>query len=361
MLKRPVTEGIIVHQVRDLTVAWAQHIVTHHVAGAVVLGVAVLSVDVGTTTRVRLAVDHTGPETFPGRWFVKLPSQSWRARAITTLPRLLHTEVRFYQEVAADVPVPGPPVLAAQRMFGRGTTLVLADVTAGGARPGAPGERLTVAQAAMVMDQLARLHACFWNHARLDQAYRWLAGPVRRWENFLGTTLAVPLMQRGLRRAGDVISTALHTAAMDYARQRRRAMRVLAAGPRTLVHHDCHPGNLFWTPTAPGLLDWQLVRIGEGIGDVAYCLATGLDPATRRQHETLLLARYQQALAAQGITGLDAPTLLLRYRAHLAYAFEAMVVTLAVGGMMEHDSNLELIRRTAAAIEDHDAFGALRA
>jgi hypothetical protein len=59
----------------------------------------VLSADVGTITRVRVAVEHNGPETLPRRWFVKLPSRSWRARCITALPRLLQTEVRFYQEV----------------------------------------------------------------------------------------------------------------------------------------------------------------------------------------------------------------------------------------------------------------------
>jgi len=52
-------------------------------------------------------------------------------------------------------------------------------------------------------------------------------------------------------------------------------------------------------------------------------------------------------------------SLLQRYRAHLAYPFEAMLVTLAIGGMMDTESNLELIRRTAAAVEDLDAFSAL--
>ncbi len=33
---------------------------------------------------------------------------------ITALPRLLQTEMRFYQEVAPAVPVPGPRVLAAE-------------------------------------------------------------------------------------------------------------------------------------------------------------------------------------------------------------------------------------------------------
>jgi hypothetical protein len=36
-----------------------------------------------------------------------------------------------------------------------------------------------------------------------------------------------------------------------------------------------------------------------------------------------------------------------------------MVVSLAVGGMMKLENNHELIRRTAAAVDDLDAFSAL--
>jgi len=60
-----------------------------------------------------------------------------------------------------------------------------------------------------------------------------------------------------------------------------------------------------------------------------------------------------------GIAGIDVKMLLQRYRAHLIYPFEAMIVTLAIGGMMNLESNHELIRRTAAAVEDLDAFAAL--
>lgn len=51
--------------------------------------------------------------------------------------------------------------------------------------------------------------------------------------------------------------------------------------------------------------------------------------------------------------------LLNRYRAHLVYPFEAMIVTLAVGGMMQMESNLEMVGRTALAIEDHDTLALL--
>ena len=36
-----------------------------------------------------------------------------------------------------------------------------------------------------------------------------------------------------------------------------------------------------------------------------------------------------------------------------------MIVTLAVGGMMQLESNLEMIQRAAVAVEDHDTFAML--
>jgi len=353
-------QTILVSHPGDLTVSWAQQIVDKHDSNTVVAKVDVVAVDVGTTTRVCVAVEHNGPETLPTRWFVKLPSLAWRARIITALPRLLQTEVRFYNEVAEAVPLSKPVCLAAQSRFGRGSTLVLADVAEYDGVPSTASDTLTFAQAALVVEQLACSHARFWNNVHLDPKYRWLAGPVRFVEDALGTALAVPLMKRGLRQAGTHVPSALHVPAIHYARHRRTAMRFLSDAPKTLVHHDCHPGNLFWDKSRAkvGFLDWQLVRIGEGVSDVAYFLSTALSIETRRRHEAELLANYALMLSANGVD-IDKTRLMQRYRAHLVYAFEAMVVTLAVGGMMDLDCNLELIRRTAAAVDELDAFSAL--
>jgi len=350
---------ILAHRPSDLTIDWAQRVVGNNCPGVIVSNVATVSIDIGTTTRVRLAIEHDGPVTMPRRWFVKLPSLNWRARVITALPGLLHTEVRFYRETAHAIPLAVPGFLAAESKLGRGTTLVLADVTETGATTGKPGDALTPAQAMLVIEQLARFHAFFSDKVALGETYRWLAGPVRRLEDHLGTALAVPLMQRGLRLAGKLVPGAIRRWAVRYARHRRGAMRFLANAPQTLVHHDCHAGNIFWRQSQPGLLDWQLVRFGEGIADVSYFLATALQPEVRRMHETLFLTTYAQALAAHGVTGLEPSSLWQRYRAHLAYPFEAMIVSLAVGGMIEPESNHELIRRVTAAVEDLDAFAAI--
>jgi aminoglycoside/choline kinase family phosphotransferase len=352
-------QSILVRQPSDLTSVWAQRVVNKHYSHIVVSDVDIVSVDIGTTTRIRVNVEHNEPTILPSQWFVKLPSMAWQAKLITALPRLLHTEVRFYNEVARSVSVSVPHFLAAQSKFGRGATLVLTDMTELGVTLGSPGDALTFPQAALVVEQLANFHARFWNKENLEHTYRWLAGPVRRLEDFLGTAMAVPLMKRGLHQAGELVPSTLHAKAVHYARHRRQAMRFLTEAPQTLVHHDCHPGNLFWNQTQPGLLDWQLIRLGEGISDIAYFLSTALNPETRRLHEANLIAIYAQCLGNNGIAGIDVKMLLQRYRAHLIYPFEAMIVTLAIGGMMNLESNHELIRRTAAAVEDLDAFAAL--
>jgi hypothetical protein len=66
-----------------------------------------------------------------------------------------------------------------------------------------------------------------------------------------------------------------------------------------------------------------------------------------------------QCLNNNGIEYNDIENMQQRYRAHLIYPFEAMIVTLAIGGMMSLESNHELLRRTAAAVEDLDVFSAI--
>lgn len=351
--------SILVRHPRELTKDWAQRVVNKHYSHVVVSSLDIVSVEIGTTTRVRVKVDHNEPTILPSQWFVKLPSMAWQARMITALPRLLHTEVRFYNEVAPSVSVTVPRYLAAQSKLGRGATLVLTDVTEFGAVPGNPGDALTFSQAAMVVEQLANFHARFWKKEGFNHTYSWMAGPIRRLEDFLGTAMAVPLMKRGLHQAGELVPSKLHAQAIHYARHRRQAMRFLTEAPQTLVHHDCHPGNLFWHQSQPGLLDWQLVRFGEGISDIAYFLSTALKPEIRRLYEASLIAIYAQGLEDNGVAGIDVNELQQRYRAHLIYPFEAMIVTLAIGGIMNQEINHELIRRTATAVEELDAFAAI--
>src|SRR5688500_951083 len=96
----PMKQSILTRHPGDLTIEWAQRVISRSYPSVTVSEVDIGSVDTGTTTRVRLEVEHDGPQNLPRQWFVKLPSLAWRARLVTALPRLLHTEVRFYNEAA---------------------------------------------------------------------------------------------------------------------------------------------------------------------------------------------------------------------------------------------------------------------
>lgn len=344
---------------KQLTVNWAQHIIKQHSPNTIVDKVEIISVDTGTTTRIRIKTHHSGPESLPKHWFIKIPSLSWKARAITALPRLLHTETRFYNELAEHTPINKPIALSAKSHFSKGSTLVLSDLSEQGAIPGHPCDTLSIEQAQLMVEQLALLHAKFWNKTHNNSQYNWLAGPVRKLEDHLGTALAIPLMKRGLKKANNLLTNTLHEPTITYARQRRKVMHFLNQGPQTVIHHDCHPGNLFWQNNKPGLLDWQMVRIGEGISDIAYLLATSLKPEDRKKHELMLIKHYTLTLSNLGITNIITEQLHQRYRAHLIYPLEAMIITLAVGGMMELNANHTLIKRTASAVEDNNTFAAL--
>lgn len=347
---------LIVKHPQQLTKSWAQTVLAIHSPNITVSEVNLISVDIGTTSRIQLEVNHDGANDLPRRWFVKMPSLAWQARAITALPRLLATEVYFYQNIADQVPLNTPQLLMAASHFGVGSTLVLGDIAENGAQAGKTGQALSAEQAYAIIGKLAEFHSQFWNQSQQNQTYQKLAGPIRQLENILGSLFAVPLMKRGLKKAQMAVGKELHQPAIAYARQRKRIMNLLNQGPQTLIHRDCHPGNFFWKDNQPGFLDWQLVRFGEGIADVAYFLATALAPDTRRRHEKALIEHYSQSLNQRGINEVNFETLWQRYQIHLCYPLEAMLVTLAVGGMMELQSNLTMIRRAAEAVADHQVF-----
>ncbi len=352
---------ILVRRPTDLSVQWAQRIVKRFEASAKVSKVHIDSVDVGTSTRLRVKVQHNVPDIVPTRWFVKAPSLALKSRMITALPRFLHKEVSFYRSLSANVPLKLPRILAAESCFGRGSTLVMSDLSEHDYRPGRAADALTPEQASRVISHLAQLHGRYWDKQSLLKSHHWLNDFSHRVENHMGSLLAVPLMKQGLLRADRHIAASLHKPALRYSANRRLFKQVLGTGTKTLVHYDCHPGNIFWDDNEPGFLDWQLVRWGEGVGDVAYFLATALEPETRRAHEKSLLRQYANDLSKAGAEQVDEQRIFRRYQAHLVYPFEAMIVTLAIGGMMHRESNVEMIKRAAAAVEDHDSFAMLEA
>ena len=304
----------------------------------------------GTTRRTRARL-HLG-DGKKLAVFVKRPSRSPVARAFVAVPRLSRAEVRFYTELRDQVPIATPRCYGAGN-FRRGFIVVLEDLVDSGATLRESTDTLSADEAASLLESLAAMHRQWWG--RTD-SHPWLALNPRR-ELKLGALLGPSLCRLGLWRVGSAVPEGLHRPIARYARTRRAAQEAMSAGPTTLIHNDCHPGNQFVAADGlPGLVDWQLCRAGPWARDVAYLLATSLDPATRRGAEKELLALYLRQL---GPVAPDFDEAWLAYRRNVVYAVEAMLVTAAVGVMMPKSTSLILVNRAATAAADLDSFDAL--
>ena len=109
------------------------------------------------------------------------------------------------------------------------------------------------------------------------------------------------------------------------------------------------------------LLDWQMLRRGRAVRDVAYFLSENLLPTERRAIEGELLTDYHRLLVEGGVSGYTLDDCLRDYRLALLQRFRALVSTIAVMPFTPAERQMHvdvLLPRNIAAILDNDA-GAL--
>ncbi len=351
-----MAEDYAIQKLSYLDLDWANEVLSYSDELSVADSVSINQVNIGTTTRVRFQLDFADNTTC--HWFIKLPSLSWRARMITALPRLLSTEIQFYEQISGYIKIPVPTRIYSNDTFWK-SVLVLQNISSQDCMAGHPADVLSLQQAESVVRVLAELHAQFWQSEKLSTELSWLSGPVRQLEDRLGNVLAVPLMRRALKLAANDVPADIQRVAMLYAQQRSQVMSYLNSAEKTLVHHDLHPGNLFWKQNQVGLLDWQMVRSGEGVSDLAYFIATALEPEMQHQHQSYLIQCYLDLMSQHSVSLPGTRLFMKKFHAHLLYPLEAMLVTLAIGGMMDLSSNYKLIARAVNAVELNRVIGGL--
>lgn len=162
-----------------------------------------------------------------------------------------------------------------------------------------------------LLDQLAILHARYWDSPKLQASSSWMEAHTRGTihDQFSSPHVLPP------HAAGELASNQfkremverLGTDTVGLFRQVHRLQQHQATLPQTLCHGDTHIGNTYRLPDDNGgLFDWQLTSRGFAMHDVSYLIATGLSVAERRLHERDLLAYYRERLMAHGVK--DVPT-----------------------------------------------------
>lgn len=352
-------------RIAEIDGTWLTRALQEAFPGCRVEAVEVLERNAGTTERARLRLTYGdigrgGPP--PASLFVKLAPSDVRTRLFVDLMQLGSTEMRFYREVAGDIPGELPRVYYASAAGrGQGFALLLEDLGARGARFTDASQPLGVDEARLVMVRLALLHAAWWDTPRFASDLAWLKSrehnALYAVERFL-CALAVPA---GVTAFGDLIPGDLRAAVPRIIAARDTLEDAWARRPLTLIHGDAHAGNLYFLPSAVGLLDWQLVQRAQAMRDVAYFLANSLPIASRREHERALIALYLRSLAGHGVTPPAFDAAWEQYRLHAVYAWIAAAVTGAAATLQQEPIVRAAIERTSIAVLDLDALGALGA
>lgn len=236
------------------------------------------------------------------------------------------TEARFFAELAPLLDIGLPRVFFAEADEDQGV-VVMEDLRAAGAHICRVQEPMTKAQAAAFLDDLAALHAKWWNSPALADGGElgWLMRhdplPDAAWGDFARGQLVPETWAHymGLPRSLGVPAACRDREAVHAALQALR--RYDEAGPVCVIHGDAHLGNMYLRADgSPGFLDWQTTRRGHWAQDVTYFYISALDPLDRRAWEQDLIAGYLAALArhgAQGVPGIEQAWEAIR--AHVIY------------------------------------------
>ncbi len=287
----------------ELTADWLSGVLGAPVAG---LSHENLGEGVGVMAEVsRIHVEYDdeaeGPETLILKTVAPMPQN----RETATQYGFYRREVRFYQDVADKLRIRVPRCYyAGMDESSVPFAILMEEVT--GARVIDQLDGGSMADAEMVVDAIAALHARWWDSPELDQL-DWLP-PVNN-DLYKGYAAVMPQLVPVLEaKYGDRIEPegfALLAAMGDHYPD--YLDHWIESGPVTFAHYDLRLDNiLFEPPSDPGsicLLDWQLAVRHRGTFDLAYYLGQNVPPDFRRDHQEAIVRRYHDALTGRGISG----------------------------------------------------------
>ena len=335
--------------------------VLSRIMGRTVTSVAIIGGDSGTSTRARLTLTGLAGVTgqgVPESVFIKMQAETVPTRLMGELGRLGHTEVRFYDQLAAELSgVPACFGSAFDALTGR-FVLVLEDLAAGPCEFPDTLHPLDANRAGLVVECLARLHATFWGRLAArggEGPLGWVCSPSGDDTSLLTGSLLATSARRVAQRT-DIPVDKGRFIDQNY----RVVARLIDTPPHTVMHGDAHPGNVYFRDGQAGLLDWQAVRRGHPSRELAYTLITSMTIDERRTGERELLDHYRDTLAAAGGPELDRAELWQRYRQAALYAYVAPLITAGMGGMQTEAIALEGLRRGVAALDDLDTVALLQ-
>ncbi len=258
-------------------------------------------------------------------------------------------EAGFYSEIAPHLDMVVPPCAAVVRdQVNKRCVIIMADLIDEEAHFFNALEPFISDQVTETLDQLARLHA----RPELLQGQDWLPSRI----SDLAEKESIYPWSKIQNLMRDERSLGLPAATTD-AENLKLGIEALAAmlavHPSTILHGDCHPGNVYRLKSgALGFTDWQLVQKGHWSLDVAYHIAASLPVDLAEREERNLLNHYLDAVAQYGGRRIPQNYAWDLYRCAPIYGYYHWAITQRVAPPITKQA----FQRLGAAVTRHESY-----
>ncbi len=339
----------------DVTPAWLNEALAKSLPGVEVAKVEVIDRHSGTTGRAKLALAYASGARGPETVFVKLPPFSEAQRELVAVTDMGRREARFYAELAAETPVRVPRCyFAAHGDQPTDYICVLEDLEAAGCTLPKSVDQHAREHGGPLIEELARLHAHFWEDARFANELSWIAPAMRG-------AYGAKLVDLARERFAHELPPVFGELCRLYVAQHERIAALLDEGGSTLIHGDTHTGNQFLDAGRVGLYDWAVISRSPGIRDVAIFLGNSCPPEVRRAEQDGWLRAYRQGLVDGGVDAPSLDELWRRLRLGVLYGWVAATTTAAVGDRWQPiEVGMKAMRGATQACAELETLAAFR-
>ncbi|MGW1546852.1 phosphotransferase [Streptomyces sp. NPDC002346] len=350
----------------DVTPEWLTAALCRGIADARVEWAKAVPHSAGSSTRWQIQVRYNAAGEkvgLPSTVFAKTTA-AYRQRIMLGFIGNISGEPTFFRDFRPrlDIEAPLGYYGAFDPVSWRSISLIEDLVHTKGAEFLVPARYVTRDEMVGLLDQMAAWHGRFWNSPEVRPLVNAPADYVGRAGDFFGWE---GIARLGAERGSAVIPSALAARTVDHLEPMLAGLRLLGRGPVTLLHGDPHIGNTYVTGEGRmGFTDWQCVLRGSWAYDVSYLLAGGLTVEDRRAWERDLLEHYLHRLDTAGGEPPTSEEAWTAYRQQALWPYYAWLSTIGHGAlqpdMQPDEVSLDMVARTAAAVEDHEPVALLR-
>ena len=311
----------------------------------------------GVTTRLRV-VYAAGNPAGPSTMIIKLPATAPAVKQVAIRQQFYQNEIHFYDDFADRVAVSIP------RRYYSGMdekaelfALLLEDMA-----PAVTGNDFTGCsydEAVLIVTEIAKLHAPWWNSPEID-TIAWL--PTGEPNIDVAHARFNEFVLPGLmNNYGHTFSPMVKAVVETYCKNFSTVIGMISAEPNTLTHSDYRLVNLLIGGTPPSqkitVVDWQRVAKAKGLVDIAFFTVLSLPPERRREWEASLVETYHERLLESGVADYSLEQCKQDYRlctfapTRITLSFAARPET-DLGGVHGKRLQTTLVERVVTAIED---------